>query len=261
MRTSRARSPFIIAAALAVTILGLGVGAAANAVDDPDDSDGGQPIVVIVRPSVPTPAPATPTPTPTPSPTPKPSGSSTSGSGSGSSPNTTVPPADGEDLPTLSDDIFSVGGVLYVSGVHTRYVPSFNPGRGEIRASFTVRNVSTSTVNSRVSFKLTNFLGQRLSTVDGITVMRLLPDETREVEAVLGNAGQWALETASYTLRPTNLVEGKKLDPVTREAVVFFLPWLILAILIAAGAAYLIVRILRASRIQQAVVDPVGEPA
>ena len=166
MATSgRGRSPVIVAVVLLLAVLGIGAGAAAYAEDAPDD--GGVPIIVTVRPSVPTPAPGPPTPTPKPSPStsasPRPGTGTTPGPGSSNAPGVT--PIGDENLPTLGDDAFSVGGVLYVSGLRTHYFPSPNTTQGGVMASFTVRNVSTTTVDSYVSFGLSNLLGQNLSSL------------------------------------------------------------------------------------------------
>ena len=247
--STRGPGPVILAAALLLSLLGLGAGAAAHAEDAPDDG-AGVPIIVTVRPSVPTPAPGPPTPTrspsPSPSASPRPGTGSGSGTGSGTSPDGVTPIGD-ENLPTLGDDAFSVGGVLYVSGLRTHYFASPNPTRGGVMASFTVRNVSSTTVDSYVSFGLSNFLGQNLSSVKGITVLRLEPNETRIIRTTLQNPGQWAVETATYTLTPTSLVDGAKLPSVTRESMVLFLPWLVLVVLLVLATGYVIARVVRAN--------------
>ena len=249
MTTSkRGRSPVIVAVVLLLAVLGTGVGAAAYADDAPDEG-GGVPIIVTVRPSVPTPAPGSPTPAPKPSPSssasPKPGTGTSPGSGSSNAPGVT--PIGDENLPTLGDDAFSVGGALYVSGLRTHYFASPNPTQGGVMASFTVRNVSSTTIDSYVSFGLTNFLGQRLSSVTGITVLRLAPNETRIVRATLQNPGQWGVETATYTLTPTSLVDDTRLPSVTREAMVLFVPWLVIVILIVLATGYVIARVVRSN--------------
>ena len=262
MATSgRGRSPVIVAVALLLAVLGTGAGAAAYAEDAPDDG-GGVPIIVTVRPSVPTPAPGSPTPTPKPAPSSSASPKPGTGTGPGSGPSNApgVTPIGDENLPTLGDDAFSVGGVLYVSGLRTRYFASPNPTQGGVMASFTVRNVSSTTVDSYVSFGLSNLLGQSLSSVKGITVLRLEPDETRIIRTTLQNPGQWAVETATYTLTPTSLVEGEKLPSVTRESMVLFLPWLVLVIMLTLAAAYVIARVVRARQPRATGLELAPEP-
>ena len=239
-------SPVFVVAALILGLVGAGAGAAAYADEEPDDG-GGVPIIVTVRPSVPTPAPGSPTPTPTPSPSASPRPGGGPGQGSGSSPAPSVAPIGDENLPTLGDDAFSVGGALYVSGLRTHYFASPNPTQGGVMASFTVRNVSSTTIDSYVSFGLSNFLGQRLSSATGITVLRLEPDETRVIRTTLQNPGQWGVETATYTLTPTSLVDDTRLPSVTREAMVLFVPWLVIVILVVLASGYAIARVVRSN--------------
>jgi len=243
----RTGAPFLAAAALVLALVGASA-VAALADDTTDDpTGGGVPIVVTVRSSVPTPAPGAKTPTPTPSP----SRSSTGSSGGGSVPgdsSTTAPPADG-DLETLPFDELSVGGVLYVSGLSTRYVPSPDPSEGEIRTSFTVRNVSETTIDSVASFSLTNLFGQQLSSVGSVLVLRLEPHETRVVEATLTRPAQWTFVTATYELTPTSLVDDTRVPSVTRDVTVFFVPWLVVVILFASIIVVVILRVRRQQRL------------
>ena len=249
MRPSiRTTAPFLAAAALVLVLVGASA-VAALADDTDDDTGGGVPIVVTVRSSVPTPAPGTRTPTPTPSrsSTGTSGGGSGAGSGGGGSA-TTAPPAD-EDLETLPFDELSVGGVLYVSGLSTRYVPSPDPSEGEIRTSFTVRNVSATTVDSVASFTLTNLFGQQLSSVGSVLVLRLEPHETRVVEATLTRPAQWTFVTATYELTPTSLVNDTKVPSVTRDVTVFFVPWLVVVIVFASIILAVILRVRRKQRL------------
>jgi len=210
------------------------IGAVAATADDGTDDEGGYPISVTVISSS-----ATPRPSSTALPTsPRPTGSSTPRTSS-----TPTPTSPSDELPTLGE---TVGGVLYISGINTAYVPSINPGTGVIKARFTIRNFSTTTIDSSVTFRLTNFLGQQLSRVDPVPILRLEPNETRIILAELENPGQWTFTTASFTLSPTSLVDGARIPKYTRDEAVFFLPWFIIVLLVIGAAAYAIVRIVRA---------------
>lgn len=235
----RAWLPAILAAVL---VLGAGVGAA-GADDTDSDDEGGIPLQVTVRTAVPSPGP-TATPTPSPSSTSGTGTGSGSGSGSGGSTPIPTPTPTSDQLQTLPDGQ-SVGGVLYVSGLTTHYLPSLDPLGGSVRASFTVHNVSGTTVDSTASFELQNIFGRTLSTVSGVTVLRLKPGESRVVAGTLTHPAQWAFTRASFTLHPTSLVAGERLPSVTRDTIVFFVPWLILILLIIAITAYVIRRVAR----------------
>ncbi len=235
-----------MAAIAALMVFGLvGIGAAAAIADDDDDDlSGGVPIVVTVRTSVPTPRPST-TSTPTPKPTSRPT--STPSRSASSAPVTVTTPApsptpDGE-LTTLPFE--DLGGVLYVSGLSTRYVPSFDPSAGDLVVHFTVRNVSDTTVDSYATFGLENLWGQPLSEVGPVMILRLEPQETRVVRATLSNPGQWALENASFTITPTSLVDGERVPSMTRESFVFFVPWLVVVVLSFLLAAIAVIRWVR----------------
>lgn len=222
----------------------VGIGAvAAIADDDDDDTGGGVPLIVTVRTAVPSPTPsATSTPRPTPTPSRSAGSTTSSSSPGGSAPSSSAAPAD-EELTTLPFE--DLGGVLYVSGLSTRYLPSLDPGAGQIFVHFTVRNVSETTVDSYAVFRLSTVFGQPLSEVGPTMVLRLEPHETRTVRAVLLNAGQWAFETATFKLVPTSLVDDERVPSMTRDTFVFFVPWLLVVILAFALALFAVVRWLR----------------
>ena len=220
------------------------VGSLAAVADDADDdTGGGYPIQVTVLPS---------TPTATPSSSVTPTKASTTGSTTTTTGGTTAPvpspTATAAQLDTQSVDGSTIGGALYVSGLKTTYIPSIDPTAGVIRSSFVIKNVSEQSIDSSVTFRLTNFLGQELSAVDRIYILNLEAGETKEVDADLQRPGQWAFTTASFTLTPTSLVDGERLPELTRDPTVFFVPWLVVVFLVLGAAAYVIVRIIRASR-------------
>jgi hypothetical protein len=140
-----------------------------------------------------------------------------------------------------------------VSGLTTSYLPSLNPLGGWVRAQFSVRNVSATTINSQVGFSLYSFTGLQLSDVRAHHILRLKPNQTQVVDAVLGGPGQWAFANATFTLRPLTKVDGAKLLPLSREAIVIFPPWLLLMIVGLAITGYVVVRAAMAERSPQAV--------
>jgi hypothetical protein len=220
------------------------LGSLAAVADDADDTGGGYPIQVTVLPSTPT---ATPSPTPTPTKASTAGSTTTTTTGATSAPVPSPTPTAAQ-LDTQSVDGSTIGGALYVSGLRTTYIPSLDPSAGVIRSSFVIKNVSEQSIDSSVTFRLTNFLGQELSSVDRIYILNLEAGETKEIDADLERPGQWAFTTASFTLSPTSLVDGQRLPEYTRDTVVFCPPWLVVVFLVLAAAAYIIVRIVRASR-------------
>jgi hypothetical protein len=246
MRT-KSRWFAVIPVALLTLVGALAWGVSAQA-DDGDDLTGGGGFTITVT--------VTASPTPTPTPRPSSSGSpssSSSGSGSGSTVVVSSPTA----APSPSPTDYSIGGVLYVSGLSTQYVPALNPFGGHVNAQFSVRNVSSTPVTSRVQFSLDGPFGQRLSTVGNIELRRLMPQETRIVDAVLTGPGQWTFTTARFTITPVTAVNGEQLEPLSRDSIVFFVPWFVLVVGLLGLAAYSITRWVRAD--QRAPRAAVGE--
>lgn len=227
-----------VLAVAAVIALAAAGSIAAAADDDTSDDGGGYPIQVTVLPSTPTSTPATPAPSGSPTPRSSPSPSATPSPSS--APSSSAPGG----LPEGT----ILGGAVYVGGLHAGYWPSLDPAAGIVRSEFVLSNVSDQAIDSSATFRLTNFLGQELSSVPPVYIIRLEPGESRVVRVDLERAGQWGFETASFTLSPTSLVDGRRLPDLTRETAVIFLPWLILVIVIAGLAALVIVRIVRAGR-------------
>ena len=245
----RKTSRWISAVSVAtLTLVGALAWAMSAQADDGDDLTGGGGFTITVT--------VTASPTPTPTPRPSSSGSpssSSSGSGSGSTVVVSSPTA----VPTPSPTDYSIGGVLYVSGLSTQYVPALNPFGGHVNAQFAVRNVSSTPVTSRVQFSLDGPFGQKLSTVGNIELRRLMPQETRVVDAVLTGPGQWTFTTARFTITPVTAVDGEQLEPLSRDSIVFFVPWFVVVATLLALAVYAIVRWVRAD--QSAPRVAVGE--
>lgn len=145
---------------------------------------------------------------------------------------------------TTSDEV-SVGGVFYVSGVTASSTLSFNPFGGDEHAQFSVRNVTTSTLDATASFHLTNIFGAQIGAVENIPISQLKPGESRVVEAVISGMGQWTFGTISATFTPPNSIDGTTLSPVTRDTFVFVLPWLIIAVVVIVVGVFATRRILR----------------
>lgn len=168
-------------------------------------------------------------------------GGSSSGGGTGAP--STVTPSSPAGV-TLVDSV-DLGGILSIGGLSTGSAPSLNPFGGEAQVWFTVRNMSKSSIDLTVDFWMENVLGLRLSNVDGVAVPALKPGETRTVGADLPGAGQWTVLTAHARVNPPAQVEGTALSPVTRDATVFVLPWLVVLLLGVGAAAVVVVSLIR----------------
>jgi hypothetical protein len=150
-----------------------------------------------------------------------------------------------QNPPAPAEGMSSIGGILYVSGLHNEYTPSINPLGGELHTSFTVLNVSNAIIDSTAKFWVTNPFGVELGAMGPIDVSGLKPNESRTIDATLSGVGQWTFATAHLTLTPPSTVDGVALQPLTREAFVFLPPWFLLVLVALAAGAYAIVRIVR----------------
>ncbi|GAA4372730.1 hypothetical protein [Agromyces bauzanensis] len=184
------------------------------------------------------------------------------GQTSGSFIDTADPPSSAVDQtpptpPAPEPDEVSLGGVLLVGGLAGGFSPSLNPLAGQLQVWFTVRNVSTSTIDATADFWLAGPFGHRISEVDDVTVTGMVPGEKRTISATLQGVGQWTFVTVHARLTPPPVVDNAELSSFTRDANVFAPPWLI-AVLIVVGLGFAAVRyFLR--RLAQPV--RVGEPA
>ncbi|MFB2582952.1 hypothetical protein ACEXQD_17020 [Herbiconiux sp. P15] len=246
MRRAR-RAGSLAAAAAALTLAALVTGMAAGATGSAAHASGSRaaadapppPAGINLQVTV---APSTKAPTAPPPAATAPGGSRTTTTTEGGSTVVTGPVS----APPLEEGEYSLGGILYISGLSTEYRPSIDPLAGELVTSFTVRNVSSSTIDSSARFWVSGPFGAELSAVDPVEIDGLNPDETTVVSATLTGVGQWTFATAHVTITPPDVVDGVPLEPMTRDAFVFLPPWFLLILLALAGVAYAVVRVVRA---------------
>jgi len=129
------------------------------------------------------------------------------------------------EAPVPADDEVDLGGILFVSGLSSVYDWSINPLDGATETSLTVRNVSKSTFTSTVRFWADGPIGNRLSEVADVKVTDLKPGESRTLEARLGGIGQSTFVQVHATLTPPKVVDGVKLDSLTRDQFIVIAPW------------------------------------
>ena len=221
VRTRRAVQ-VVLVAALAVGGLWSASAASATTADDGSGQSGYGLSVTVTSPT-PTPTPAT-SPTLTPPVTP---GSSAAGSSPVQRTMTTV------DTKTTTTPVVAVptsnqaslGGKLFLDGVHSSYQPSVNPFDGTVTVAFTVKNVSKETVDATARFWATGPFGNDIGSVDKMAVTQLAPGESRVVSAELPGVGQWIFINAGYTFTPTATIDGVAVAPISRTAPLFIFPW------------------------------------
>jgi hypothetical protein len=150
-----------------------------------------------------------------------------------------------------------VAGVLYVSGLSWTYVPSLNPLDGSLNLRFTVRNVFRETLSPTATLWINQIFGGPVDAPVIVAVDKLKAGETRTVEAAFHGLAQWTVLSGHATLSVpgTGAVE---LAPISRDAMIWFLPWFIV-LLVALGAAFILWRRLRPRRTSVAEPDEADE--
>ncbi|MEL4320235.1 hypothetical protein WJX64_14565 [Leifsonia sp. YIM 134122] len=134
---------------------------------------------------------------------------------------------------------FDLGGIVYVGGLTTNYVPSLNPTAGAVELSLPVRNVSETTFDSTATFWIEGPFGNRLGSIGAVEIADLKPGELRVISAEVPGTGQWALVNTHVTFTPPKSVEDTALTPVTRDSFVFATPWHVLVgLLVGIGAVF-----------------------
>lgn len=238
--TIRTRAARRAAQGLVVVTVALGgvLGVAGAAQAAPDDGTNGIGLSVVV-------------PQPTPTSTGSPSGTGSTGSGtttSGSKTATAVTPVS-QTSSTSDSNGLDLGGVVFVSGLTTRHLPSLNPAQGSLAVEFTVRNISEQPMDATAHFWVDGPFGNTLSDIDGVAIDHLKSGETRVVAATLPGIGQWTVLNAHAVFTPPASVDGVKLSAVTRDATVLAAPWFSILSLGIVIAAVLIVGALQRVRL------------
>lgn len=244
---SRPLSTWVISV-VAVTGFAAAVASAAWA----DDDTGGRNVSVAVVSSSATPSPTT---TATSTSTPTDTSTSTDTGVPTSTDSTSTEPGGGGNTGPGNGPSGSLGGILYVSGIGCNYTPSINPLEGTVDLRFTVRNVYSEPVSASASFWATNFFGSSIGAPLVVPIDALQPGETRMVSATLGGLAQWTVITAHTTFTPPVKVGDTALSPVSRDAVVWFAPWLFLLLTSVAGV-WVLVRRWRGRPAPSAVAAP-----
>lgn len=164
--------------------------------------------------------------------------SPTSAASSSSVGTTAGPTGDGEPSASggpTTDTGGSLGGVLYVSGIAWSYAPSVNPLDGSVEMRFTVRNMYSKALNASATMEVTNVFGGLVGAPVTVPVDGLKPGEARTVTATVRGLALWTVVVAHTTFTPPPKVNGVVLSPISRDTVVWFVPWLLLLGTSAAG--------------------------
>lgn len=194
------------AALVAVSLLAV----PAHAADD-DGASGGIGLTVPVIGSAVTPATGTA------------AGSSGRGSGTGGGVDAVVT-APAEEPAPAEGDLLIAGG-LYLSDITGTSRPTPNPLEGKADLWFTLRNLSTDTIDATADFSIATLTGALIDDAR-VEIAGLKPGESRVVGATLSGTGQWPFVAGRVTLNPPDEIEGQPTAAVSRAAVVYVFPWL-----------------------------------
>jgi len=192
------------------------------------------------------------------------SSGSRSSAGAGSSVSTgssTVQAGTPSPAPSLVVGDVDLGGIVHVGGLTSDVRLSANPFGGAALLSFTVRNVSASTFDATADFWIQGPFGNRLASIDAVTIAQLKAGESRVVSAEVPGVGQWTVVTAHATFRPPAEVDGTTLSPLTRDATVFVFPWFAVLVVLLAAVILVAVRIVRVARARAGDELGLGVPA
>lgn len=166
-------------------------------------------------------------------------GSGSLGGGPGGTTTPSEPPASIPSIAPKPGTGDSVGGILFVSGLTSRYLWSSNPGRSAVELKLTIRNGSKSTFDSKLRFWVTTTFGARVSRADEIRVHDLKPNETRVLRATLDGLGQWTVLQAHAIMAPPKMVDGTPLSPISRDTFILVPPVIVGGV--GLGAAFVFV--------------------
>lgn len=164
-----------------------------------------------------------------------------SGSAPSAGPNqpSTVSSAPASPVPGDDTGEQSIGGVLYVSGLTWVYTPSINPVGGTADLRFTVRNVYSQAVDASALLWVSTPFGWPVGIPVEVAVPQLKPGETRVIAAQISGLAQWTMVSAHATFTPPERLGNTNLAPLTRDTVIWFLPWFLLLTTSVIAAEYL----------------------
>lgn len=127
--------------------------------------------------------------------------------------------------------------LMSIDGMTASYTPSVNPLDGETAVTFTVRNAGNVALSGRLKAEVRGLFGIGVSGQVDADVDEMLPGSTRTVTTTISGVGQWVYLSPTVTLYPS--VDEQALNPgplrsVSRDTVLFVVPWALLAVLVIA---------------------------
>jgi hypothetical protein len=122
----------------------------------------------------------------------------------------------------------------------------WNPFNGTVKMLYTVTNSGNVALAANVTGSVNTWFGVPAAGQQGAGLPTLLPGNSATYELAVQGVGQWLYLNPAVTLRPfvdaTDPALQVLVPPVSRDGVVWAVPWMLLILLVIAAAIYLFVR-------------------
>jgi dihydroorotate dehydrogenase (fumarate) len=124
---------------------------------------------------------------------------------------------------------------LTIAGMTSSYAPSLNPLAGDATVTFTVQNSGNVALAGQLKAEVKGLFGIALAAAVDQEVSEMLPGSTRTVTVVVSGVGQWVFLNPTVTLYPSvdeTAPNPGALASVSRDTVLFVVPWALLALVV-----------------------------
>ena len=133
---------------------------------------------------------------------------------------------------------------LTIAGLSSSYTPSLNPFAGETTVTFTVPNAGNVALSGQLKTDVRGLFGIALAAPVAQEVSEMLPGSTRTITTTVPGVGQWVFLNPVVTLYPAVDATAQNPGPlvsVTRDAVLFVVPWALLLLVVIGLAVWALV--------------------
>lgn len=117
-----------------------------------------------------------------------------------------------------------LGQPIFASGLSSHYVWSADPTSSSAILGITVKNYSTSTFTSSVTYWIDTPVGVQVGKTIALKLTNLKPGESRLIEAEIVGLGQWTVMNAHVELTPPALIDGQVVKPIRRDSFIVVPP-------------------------------------
>lgn len=147
--------------------------------------------------------------------------------------------------------------LLTVTNISAVYNGELNPVTGETLVTFTIKNTGNVALGATMNIGVNTYFGIGVGPVVTQELEEMLPGSTRSLTIPLSGIGQLGYLDAYVTMQPkvdADAISPGFLAPVSRDAIIFAMPWWLLALVVIAGIVLVVLRIRRA-RDEQAAAE------